>query len=258
MALRSYLLVASVWLASLVSCASERSSLVQTRPEFKIGAHRVSVVGLFRHGRLDDATWQSIAPRVVQPFGSVNCASAYNRSLREADPDTYAALDRRIKEEGLSNEALAILVPYTQADLLLILDSRDPRVRAPRKRKDPTDLPGRPQRSGHARSATRTQEPTQNAHLLAGSGYSLTASLFSVSLQKLVARIDTHDHVTLDEAAVELSQNLRSLLAGSSCATWKWLENAPPEAAANVPGPAGADADDGAAGAAGAAGATSY
>jgi hypothetical protein len=217
------------------TCASERASLVQTRPEFKVGAHRIGIVGLFRHGRLDDMTWNYVAREVVRSLGTTHCSSAYARSLREAEPDTYAALDRRIKEEGLSNEALALLIPYTEADLLLILDARDPRTRATRERKDPTDLPGRPVRSGHARNPTHTSEPTNNP-LAPGRGYSMTASLFSVSLQKLVARADTHETRTLDEAAAELSQRLSSLLPGSTCAEWKWLASAP-AAAPEVPAP---------------------
>lgn len=209
------------------TCASERASLVQTRPEFKVGAHRIGVVGLFRRGRLDDMTWTAIASQLVQPLGTTHCASAYSRSLREAEPDTYAALDRRIKEEGLSNEALALLIPYTQADLLLILDVRDPRTQAPRERKDPTDLPGRPVRSGHARTPTHTSEPNESL-LPPGRGFAMTASLFSVSAQKLVARADTREYRTLEGAAAELSRHLRSLLPGSSCAPWKWLDNPAP------------------------------
>jgi hypothetical protein len=226
---------ASVLLCAALSttCASERASLVQTRPEFKVGAHRIGIVGLFRHGRLDDMTWNYVARELVRSLGTAHCSSAYARSLREAEPDTYAALDRRIKEEGLSNEALALLIPYTDADLLLILDARDPRTRAARERKDPTDLPGRPVRSGHARNATHTSEPTNNP-LAPGRGYSMTASLFSVSLQKLVARADTHETRTLEGAAAELSQRLRSLLPGSTCAEWKWLAS-PPPAAPEVP-----------------------
>lgn len=205
------------------SCAGGKASVVQTGPEFKVGAHRIGVVGLFRNGRLDQATWQYIASRVVSPLGSTNCDSAFSRALREAEPDTYAALDRRIKEEGLNNEALTLLVPYTEADLLLIVDARDPKRRAPRERKDPTDLPGRPTRSGHARNATHRSDPEQST-LSNGSGYALTASLYSPAQQKLVARVDTHDSVTIEGAADELARNMAPLLGGSSCARWKWLD----------------------------------
>ncbi|HET9934177.1 MAG TPA: hypothetical protein VFQ35_25920 [Polyangiaceae bacterium] len=225
-------LVASV----STSCAGGGPSVVQTRPEFRVGAHRIGVVGLFRNGRLDQSTWQVIASRVVSPLGSTHCDSAFSRALREAEPDTYAELDRRIKEEGLNNEALALLVPYTEADLLLIVDGRDPKRRAPRERKEPTDLPGRPVRSGHARNSTHRSEPDQPT-VATGTGYALTASLYSVSLQKLVARIDTHDSVTIEGAADELARNMAPLVAGSSCARWKWLDHwaAPDQPAAPAP-----------------------
>ena len=47
-------------------------------------------------------------------------------------------------------------------------------------------------------------------------------------------RADTHETRTLEGAAAELSQRLRSLLPGSTCAEWKWLAS-PPAAAPEVP-----------------------
>ncbi len=222
------------------SCAGGKPSVVQTGPDFRSGAHRIGVVGLFRNGRLDQGTWQFIAARVVSGLGSTNCDSAFSRALREAEPDTYAALDRRIKEEGLNNEALTLLVPYTEADLVLIVDARDPKRRLPRERKDPTDLPGRPTRSGHVRNATHRSDPEQPT-VANGSGYALTASLYSPSQQKLVARVDTHDSVTIEGAADELARNMAPLLGGSSCARWKWLDRwVAPQNPAAATGPAGA------------------
>ncbi|MGC4093829.1 MAG: hypothetical protein QM756_39185 [Polyangiaceae bacterium] len=215
-------------------CAAERASLIQTTPEFKPGAQSVSIVGVFRKGRLDQTSWTAMAPHVVSAFGGEHCIAAYGHELRDADPDTYAAFDRRVKEEGLSAEALRTLMPYTEADLLVIFDARDPRARAPRIRKDPTDLPGRPLRSGIARSQTHPSEPPTTVTTIAGAGFSLTASLYSTSLRKSVARIDTNDADTLDGAASELAQNLKRVLNGSRCAPWKWTEHqaAPPAAPA--------------------------
>lgn len=215
--------LASLCALALLSCASGPPPVVRTDPAFRAGAHRVGVVGLFRNGRLEQSTWEVIASRVARPLGGVDCASAFSRAMREAEPETYASFDRRIKDEGLSDEALAILVPYTDAELLLIVDARDPQKRAPRERKAPTDLPGRPVRSGYARSATNRSDPDK-APLSTGTGYSLTASLYSVALHKLVARIDTHDAVTLQGAADELAENMAPLVRGSSCSRWKWLD----------------------------------
>lgn len=216
--------LAAIVACGSVTCASGRTSVVQTSAEFKAGAHRVGIVGLFRNGRLDQPAWEVIASRVAKPLGSVDCASAFSRAMREAEPETYASLDRRVKDEGLNNEVLSLLLPHTEADLLLIVEGRDPRVRAPRERKAPTDLPGRPVRSGYARSATVRSAPEKSS-LSSGTGYSLTASLYSVSLHKLVARADTHDAVTLEAAADELAQNMAPLVVGSSCARWKWLDH---------------------------------
>jgi hypothetical protein len=226
-------------LLSPLGCAAEQVPLTQTLPEFHAGAHRLGLVGMFRRGRLDQETWVALAPHLMQPYGGAKCQSAYGHTLREADPDTYAAFDRHIKEEGLDNAALAMLVPYTRADLLLIFDARDPRGGVvTTERKDPTDLPGRPTRSGHARSASATSEPAKAA-LSAGAGFTLSASLFSVSARKLVARADSRDEKTLRAAAQELSNTLAPMLAGSSCTPWIWPSLEPRSVAPAVASPEG-------------------
>jgi hypothetical protein len=212
-----------------LACGGTSGPRITTLPDFSRGAHPIAVVGALRRGRLDAGAWQLVAPGISAVFqkatGAGDCPSADTASFREAQPELHAALERRIREEGLDDEALGTLSPYADADLFLVIDVREPTAAVKRERADPTPMPGRPVRSGYGRARNEGSEP--GAALAEGTGFRLTALVYSKLRHHLVARIDTHEAETEAEAGDELGKTLSTLLTGSRCVAWKW-DQAPP------------------------------
>ncbi len=212
---------------SLVMCASALTVRVEQAPEYA-PSRRISVLGVFHDGLLNDAAWRALSPKISAALGQEDCELGYGQKLREANPELAASIEHDVRENGVDDALLARVSPGASGDLVMVLmsykqipASRDGGARRSAQASAPMQMGGRGRggmggaRSGFGSGAT---PPPEDEHL-----FELSASLFSVSLHKLVAQIDLrYTGEDLDEAMDAFTKKLRALAPGAACVGWTW------------------------------------
>ena len=96
--------LAPLVVALLAGCADAPQFEARFPPSFDVRPKAVSVIGVYRDGRLDADAWDRLGLGAV--VGASTCAPAFGEALRSADPDTFAALDDEARANGISEELI--------------------------------------------------------------------------------------------------------------------------------------------------------
>ena len=231
---------ASVLCAAVVGCGGPASQLrVEAAPDFKPGARTLSVLGVFRDGRMSEETWTEIGPRFAAALGSSACGSAYGSDLLQARPELYEAIEDYTKNEGITDALLGQLAPAATGDIivLLIMNGRIAPANAaststahhPHSTKHATATAqaspsggsgsggGGGRHRGHGRHSGSQQNsgdvPRAQSDL--GDVLELSAVLYSVPQHQSVAAIDMrYTGTKLDEALAALNAELQRKVPG--------------------------------------------
>jgi len=204
---------------------------VESAPEFVQQPTTVSVLGVFRDGRMNPDAWEQIGGTLSQPFHEALCPAGYGPTLREKQPDLALAVDRATREEGLSDELLDKVAPMAQGELVMAVTlyryvprPSHPTTTAPMATAAP---PGGAMGSrgggggfGRGTGGGGSGPPPQDVE---ESVFEISVSLFSVKQHHLVARLDMRSSVDeMDKAMLGLQTRLGTVLPQSKCVGWSW------------------------------------
>jgi len=231
--------VTSRWILAALALAACADGGPSVRVETAAGyapprGATVSVLGVFRDGRMSRDSWDPLSAKISAALGSDKdaCKAGWGRAMREAEPDLAQWLDAQTRENGMTEEALARVAPRARGDLVMTLLTyryMPPARHAPAQARPRAQFGGR---RGYARGATRIA-PEPEAHV-----FELSASFYSAREHKLVAEVNLrYEGDDLDEAMDAFATKLRALLPGARCAGWTWPEPAEDSTEATEPSP---------------------
>jgi hypothetical protein len=236
---RLLLLPALVLGLASASCADESTVSVKYAPGYKPGPAVVSVLGVFRDGRMSLDTWSAMASPVSTALGAMvdRCEPAYGERLQHENEELFASLDDDTRNNGITEELLAKLAPRAQGDVILFItvhgqvgetynDKRGSQTRAPSPnlpQRGPTA--GRGPRGGNVREAA-PRGPTLKP-------LELSASLYSIKDQKPFVRLNlSYTGQSADEAIRRFTTELGALVPGASCKGWTFPQGKIPSSVA--------------------------
>jgi hypothetical protein len=195
------------------------------------GRHTVSVLGVFKDGRMSDDAWGAIAPRLSTAFGAA-CPALYGAQLAQAKPALSEAIDDYARANGVGEELLDQLGPAAGGDLILVVNVAG-RVTKPTGGGggDTSSVSGgtpATARSGAGPmggmgSRQRLMGPRGLEARRDADALELSASLFSVRLHRSVALVAMrYTGDSADDAVSKLAAKLAATIPGSTCGGWNW------------------------------------
>jgi len=218
--------VAAIACFASVNCAGEQPE-IKYAPSYVRGPHKVSVLGVYKDGRMDTAAWNQLAPKVADALDGA-CEAGYGERMRTTEPKLFQRIQEQAEQEGITPTLLDQLAPRTEAELILVLyeygsppQPASSSSAAPAKQAPPPASAG----SYHGRGRGRGRRSVAGApdHEAPHDGdFELAASLFDVQQHVFVAEVDVKKAKTADAAVNQLTDSFDSLLGGSSCAAFDW------------------------------------
>jgi hypothetical protein len=243
--MHNYLGISAVVLvAATASCSEETSVKVRYAEGFAPGPSAVSVLGVYRDGRMSVDAWGPLALPLSAALGEKTvCEPAFSARLQRDNEPLFASIDDQAKSEGVTEDLLAKLSPSAQGDVILAVSMHGSLGRASTDHAsdEPPPRAAMPSTrgmnaSGAGRGAPHRQ-PTPRGP--APKVMELSATLFSTHQRKPLARLTMIYGGTSAEEAVRLfSAELGKLVPGSSCKGWSWpADGLPREFAPILEGP---------------------
>jgi hypothetical protein len=228
-------------LALLAGCSGDTVYTTNFASGFAPSHHAVSVLGVYKDGRMSSEAWDAIGPRVSRSLGSANCESAYAEAAASSNRPLWEAIDEYTRNDGPTDALLGKVAPAARGDLVLVVTvaGKLPTQTKVHLQDEPapstTSSMGRggggmggmggggQYRNPNARS--RAPDPSTTEAL------DLQASLFSVSEGKSVGLVGLqYTGQSLDEALARFGAKLQESLPAATCVGWNWEAKIDPEA----------------------------
>jgi hypothetical protein len=204
--------------ALLVSACSNGGAhfTTQTAAGFVPAPHTVSVLGVYKDGRMAVDAWDKLAPHLVQALGSAKCEVGFD-TLVHSNQDLANAIDEYARNEGPTGTLLTRLAPAAQGDLLMVISfAGKPPVQT---EKGPPE--GAPVPNGMG-------SPNKRHHVMNGAAsdpnrLEISASLFSVKENHPVALVSmSYGGETVEDAMTRFGAELALSIPSSQCVGWNW------------------------------------
>ena len=108
-------------LLTATSCGdADTHFTVNTAPDLQ--KMTVSVLGVFKEGRMSPESWDEIGPKISSVFGAQGmCPIAYNAKLITDKPDLAEAVDDYSRANGVTDDLLDQLAPAANGDAVLVI-----------------------------------------------------------------------------------------------------------------------------------------
>jgi len=214
-------LFALVLVGSVLGCGRGADFSTQFASDFAPAHHSVSVLGVYRDGRMSLDSWDVLAPRLRRALGSQTCQVGYD-TLASSNQELANAIDEFARSEGPTGKLLTQVAPAALGDLILVLSFSG---KLPAPRGDPGPPTGAPvangmgttRRRGRGQAAPQSNGQPDTNHL------DLSASLFSVAQGRPVGIVAMkYRGDSIDDALTRFGQELASALPGLKCTGWNF------------------------------------
>jgi hypothetical protein len=212
--------------AASVGCGDAPQFEARFPPSFPERTRSVSVVGVYRDGRLDAEAWDRLGLGAALP---APCPPAFGEPLRAADPEGFAALDEEARANGMSEELLARLGAKAKGEAMLLVTvhgraSGPTRVgsgpRGQRRNAPP------PSRGSHRGMAVPSGTPQDFAS--PRGDLEASAVFFSVPRHERLGGLTMkYSGADADAALAEFVKRLTEATEGATCGGWTLGKEAP-------------------------------
>jgi hypothetical protein len=218
-------------LAGLPAC-SDASFITRYAPTYAHVPHKVSLLGVYKDGRMNSDIWEQIGPGLSAPLGG-QCGPGYD-TLVNSNPQLSAAIDDYARANGIGDELLDLLGPAAVGDLIMVVTVAGAVTPKGQNLPDTSTMssgaPGgaMPGGSNKFRGASMNSTGPRSGGamrrpLADGAALEMSASLFSVSEHRSVGMVSmAYSGASVDEAVQKLAARLGEELQGSSCVAWNW------------------------------------
>jgi hypothetical protein len=234
------ILVGLAFAAGCVACG-DASFTTRFASDYVRDRHVVSVLGVYRDGRMSSDAWGSIGPKISAALGAQSCNIAYAEPLVSTNGTLWSAIDDYARANGPTDDLLVQLAPAAKGDLILVLTLAG-KVRAPLKGPLAEEASaassggggpggGGPGGGGGIMGGRGAAGPRASRHKDTDTNaLDFSASVFSVARGHSVALVSMeYSGSSADEAITLFSAKLARELRGTTCAGWSW--DAPVDAA---------------------------
>jgi hypothetical protein len=224
-------LAALAALPALASCSDDAQFTTRFASDFAHPDHMVSVLGVFRDGRMSSDAWDTVGPALSTPFGKT-CETAYG-ALVGSNPTLSGAIDDYVRANGPGDELLEQLAPAATGDLVVVFTVAGhiatKKTAAPDTGAVSGGAPGGAMSGGKYRGARpggstgRGMAPATNTN----AAFEVSASVYSVTAHRSVGMLAMgYDGASLDEALQRMAARLGLALPQSTCGGWDWSKAA--------------------------------
>jgi len=222
-------------LVSLTAATGCSDAQITTRyaPTFSHAPHTVSLLGVYKDGRMNPDVWEQIGPALSTPLGG-KCGPGYD-SLVSSNPALSGAIDDYARANGIGDELLDQLGPAASGDLIMVVTVAGQVTGKGQNLPDTTAVSGgapggsmnnRYRGAGSMGGPSGGRGPTgamRRQPLADGASFEMSASLFSVREHKSVGLVAlAYSGQSVDDAVSKLAARLGVELPGSSCTGWDW------------------------------------
>lgn len=226
-----HLVFALMFAVFLGACGDGPRFDVKVAPTFGERRTAVSVIGVYRDGRMDTDAWGRLG--FASGLAVLPCPPAFSESLRSSDPESFAAIDEEARSNGITDELLERLASKARGDSMLLIVMHG-HAQAPTK-------PG-----AQARAMPPSPSSGHGAHRGPGSfgpesgprgDLEVSALWYSVPRHELLATLTMkYGGADADTAFAELTRRLGVLAPqGSTCGGWAF-DRDPSQASSPVRG----------------------
>jgi hypothetical protein len=195
---------------------------------FVRGQHRVSVLGVFKDGRMDFEAWDAVAPTMSTAFAGGKCPTGYRSDFVAEHGSLSSAIDDAARSDGLSDDLLTQLAPAAKGDLIVVFTLAGHVEKAKIDIREPAQPTGGMGPGGGGGGAAGIgsrmplarrgpQSATSNVAL------SLSATMFSVASHTSVGVIELeYTGENASDAIAQFAAKVRDTIPGSTCDEWDW------------------------------------
>jgi hypothetical protein len=216
-------------LVALASCADDGPRFsVNYAPGFVKDGLSISVLGVFRDGRMSPEAWDELGPRFSAALHREECDVAMSTRLRAQQPAVFTDFDRVAREDGITDELLDRVAPTAAGDSILVLTvaGRPPGAKDGGAGGGSASAPalsttGRGGRGGGRRGGAPRSAPSHPHHGPDTNVFEISASLFSKRQHQSVAMVAmTYTGSSEEEAIARFVEKLAAAFPGAVCAGW--------------------------------------
>jgi len=213
-------------LSALSACSGGARFTTQTASDFKPEPHTVSVLGVYKDGRMSVGTWEKLAPHLVKAIAPGTCDLAFDE-LVTSNQELANAIDGRARYEGPTGELLAHFAPAARGELVMVV-SYSGRPPEPRVRDEPPM--GAPVRNNMVTKRKR-RSPAPAVKGNPRDRLDVSVSLYSVKQNRPVAMVSmSYGSQDVEGALDRFGSELARTIPNSKCAGWNWDVKIDPEA----------------------------
>jgi hypothetical protein len=185
----------------------------------------VSVLGVYKDGRLNAETWTELGPKLAPSTGGSTCDIAYNEALLTSNPALTDAIDAYTRDNGVTDELVDQFAPSAKGDAILVVlvSGRPPSPDGGAPKSSGVPAPPQPTGGKGSRGPSRrgSYSPEEERFGARRAAFEMSASLFSVRQHHSVAQVELkYTGESIDEAVKKFSEKLASAVPGLSCAGW--------------------------------------
>jgi hypothetical protein len=203
--------------------------------DFAPARRRVSVLGVYKDGRMSPEGWEALAPRLGTALGPTPCDVGYNQ-LTSANGALADAIDEYARANGPTDDLLAQLAPAAKGDLVLVLTfagklpHRASADAGPRPQALAAPSAGARGGGRGMRGGGRTGGAPRSAAPVDPNALDISASLYSVAQARSVAMVAMqYSGTSVDEAMTQFGARVAQTIPGLLCAGWSWDTPIDPE-----------------------------
>jgi hypothetical protein len=223
------LAVLAALLATAASCADDGPKFsVNYAPGFVKDGVQISVLGVFRDGRMNPEAWDELGPRFSAALHKEECDVAVGTRLRAQQSAVFAAFDAVARAEGITDELLDKLAPAASGDSILVVTvagrppgAKDGGAGASSSAPQLSTTGRGGGRGGRRGGAPRSSAPHTHHGGPDTNVFEISASLFSKRQHQSVAMVAmTYTGSSEEEAIAKFVEKLASAFPGAVCTGW--------------------------------------
>jgi hypothetical protein len=214
--------------AAAAACSGDARFTTRFASDFVPDRHVVSVLGVYRDGRMSSEAWGAIGPRISASLGAPSCSIAYAEPLVSSNGPLWSAIDDYARANGPTDDLLVQLAPAATGDLILVLTlaGKVPVRQSGASGEEPSASLGGSGRGGGGmgrRSAGGGLPAAGRQEAADTNALDLSASLFSVARGRSVALVSMeYSGTSAAEAIALFSAKLAQEMHGTTCGGWTW------------------------------------
>lgn len=217
-------------LAAISACDDTVKFTTKFASDVAPARRTVSILGVYKDGRMSVDGWQALAPHLMTAFGGGDCAVGYDM-LASANQNLAGAIDDYAQADGPTDDLLAQLAPAARGDSILVLTfagklprhgvaDAGPGSTAPPSTGSPSGggRMGGGSRGGGRMRGSMPRPPAEDPNAL-----DISASLYSVRDSHSIALLSLeYTGASVEDALTKFATKLAASFPQAVCAGWNW------------------------------------